>query len=53
MLYFTPVEVERMNSPGIAIKSIRANLVPMAVLWLLAALTVWGYYRLPSFAAPS
>ena len=40
-----------MNSLGIALKSIRANLVPMAVLWLLAALTVWGYYRLPPFAA--
>ena len=40
-----------MNPLGIALKSIRANLVPMAVLWLLAALTVWGYYRFPQIAA--
>ena len=39
MLYFKPVEVERMNSLGIALKSIRANLVPMPVL--LADFCVW------------
>lgn len=51
MLYFSLVEVERMNSLGVALKSIKANIVPMVVLWLLAALTVWGYYRLPPLAA--
>lgn len=51
MLYFSLVEVERMNSLGVALKSIRANIVPMVVLWLLAALTVWGYCRFPQIAA--
>ena len=27
------------------------NLVPMVVLWLLAAVAVFGYYRVPAFAA--
>lgn len=51
MLYFSLVEVERMNSLGVALKSIKANIVPMVVLWLLAALTVLGYYRFPQIAA--
>lgn len=46
-----PVEAEAKSAWAVALKSIRANLVPMAVLWLLAALTVWGYYCLSSFSA--
>ena len=34
----------------IGLASVRANVVPMVVLWLLAALTVVGYYFVPGFA---
>ena len=35
----------------IGIRSVRANAVPMVVLWLLAAATVWAYYAVPAVAA--
>ncbi len=35
----------------IGIRSVRANAVPMVVLWLLAAATVRAYYAVPSVAA--
>ena len=35
----------------IGLRSVRANAVPMVVLWLLAAVTVWAYYAVPSVAA--
>ena len=42
--------------PGIAalrigLRSVRANAVPMVVLWVLAAGTVWAYYAVPAVAA--
>ena len=41
----------RLSEPfRIGWKSVRANAVPMVVLWLLAALTVIGYYFVPGFA---
>lgn len=36
---------------GKGLKAIGDNLVPMVVLWSLAALAVFGYYRVPDFAA--
>lgn len=33
------------------LKAIRDNFVPMVALWLFAALAVFGYYRVPVFAA--
>lgn len=35
----------------IGLRSARANAVPMVVLWLLAAATVWAYYSVPAVAA--
>ena len=32
----------------VALRSFRANAVPIAVLWLVAGLTVAGYYRVPA-----
>lgn len=41
----------RLSEPfRVGWESVRANAVPMAVLWTLAALTVIGYYFVPGFA---
>ena len=41
----------RLSEPfRVGWESVRANAVPMVVLWLLAAMTVIGYYFVPGFA---
>ena len=48
-----PMTAERPEVAAlrIGLRSVRANVVPMIVLWVLAAGTVWAYYAVPSVAA--
>ena len=43
--------VKFRDALAVGLRSVRANAVPMVVLWLLAAATVVGYYFVPGVAA--